>query len=480
MTNSPRTLQTDQKPKPVFSPPPQKPRPTIAEVKVALDSSRWIAAKRDLINLRIFPWLEIFGNDLSVDAIVYDVTNRLLAQDPTYDAYQIESLISSASSLLDRCLVYRRDMYDLEEKVIRKGFEYKLFIDQYDPQISIELAEHTETQRKLEQAGQQAAYKKFTGGTSPNALAQGFGALSSANAASSGEAAKAEQERKANVRLKWTALKNFQEALQDQHSTPGSPFFYEERFNRLRGFLEQDIKIAFQKLRCVQLAANKIFGLSTTLDPPFEYGYLDYMVMKLREIVQHIEQATIQEVDFEHVVSLTQARVKPDGSSVQLIDNPKWTGFFKNGLFSFTLRNEFPAAISRLRIKAIALSMVTDHPESPTTRERAAAAAVFPPPQEDIFHPGVPKSRSPALIEKIDRFSPASLTKFINIPGVANIDPREDRFGRGWQIQLSSNMLWPDAKAHGRSLTNILDIKLHLKLGAIMNNDPTAWTDLSV
>jgi hypothetical protein len=93
---------------------------TAGDVKNALDRSAWNNAKQALLHDPEFGWLSAFEGDVTVDSIVYDVTSNLVHVEPLYDPCQMETLVSSASSLLDRCLTYRRDMYDLEERAVRR------------------------------------------------------------------------------------------------------------------------------------------------------------------------------------------------------------------------------------------------------------------------------------------------------------------------------------------------------------------------
>jgi hypothetical protein len=244
-----------------LSPPPALPTPlrTGAEVRAALDRSNWNAAKLLLLSKPEFDWLSAFEGDVSVDSIVYDVTSKLLHVEPPYDPYQIETLVSSASSLLDRCLTYRREMYDLEERAVRRALEYQLFNDQYDAQLNIELAASLEDQRELERDAQLAGSTAFKNATG-DALAPGFAAITDGSAQSSQKAVEAEKARKAWVNKKWEKLKDFQIALQGRHNTPGHSLNYGERFNRTRAFLEQDIAAAYQKAKCIELAAYEIFA----------------------------------------------------------------------------------------------------------------------------------------------------------------------------------------------------------------------------
>jgi hypothetical protein len=86
----------------------------------------WIAKKRELEAK--FDWLKKdFGDDQSVDSVVFTVTSDLLKTEPPYDPFQIEALSSSISTLLDRCLSYRNDIYSLEERAVKRCLDYTLF-----------------------------------------------------------------------------------------------------------------------------------------------------------------------------------------------------------------------------------------------------------------------------------------------------------------------------------------------------------------
>jgi hypothetical protein len=356
-----------------------------SEVRAAIDRSAWITAKHRLLQQTQFDWLSDFAGDVSVDTIVHKVTSDFLSVEPPYDPYQIELLVSSASSLLDRCLTYRREMYDLEERAVRRALEYQLFNDQYEAQLNIELAPRIQTQRTLERDGQRAGYSAFKNANS-DVLAAGFAAITDGGAKSSNEAIASEMERKQNVRTKWQKLKDFQETLQARHNTPGHSLNYGERYNRTRAFLEQDIAVAYQKTRCIELAAHEIFGIersSLKLDEPSEFGYLDTLVTFLRTAIEELQNATKEEIDFEHIIPLHFGRAKSGRNSV--VDDAPWNAALGNpgggnGRLSFSLKNEFPNAVSRLRVRGIGLSVLwlPDIPDS-QSRLRAISAVIFPP-----------------------------------------------------------------------------------------------------
>jgi hypothetical protein len=442
-------------------------------------TNKWRDAKANVVHL-FKEWLDVFTGDALVDKIIYDRVTVLQGESPKYDPYQIEALLSSASALLDRCLAYRREMYDLEEKAVNRALEYKLFLDQYDALLSIELADKVESQRIKELAGQQAAAAKFGAVRDQGqGLASGFEEIAKASALSSQEAIDLEKERKVNVHTKWESLKNHQLALQERHSVPGHALNYGDRFKRLRGYLEQDIGIAYQKIRCIEVAARELFGINNQLDKPCSFGYLDTLVVYVREIIRVVELATLDEVEFEHVVSIRSPRLIQTGV-YRHFDDPSFGSIMNtgDGLFSVDLRGEFPAGIIHMRLQGIGVSINCDLAGSPMTRLRTASVVVFPPPVKDLFT-GDPRgaTRSPVVFERVGPMEPG-VVSYNTSPSIINIDPRREN----WDIQVGISMLFPDdaAVTHRRNATNILDIKLHLKLLVMMDKDRRSWSNFSV
>jgi hypothetical protein len=452
--------------------------PSSVQIKSLIESSKWIQTKHTLADE--FSFLKDFDKDIHVDSIVYQVINKVKSKEPIYDPYQIESLLSSSSNLLDRCLTYRREMYDLEAQAVRRALEYKLFKDQYNAQLNIELASSAEAQREEERKGQEAAKDKFALSQPSDGLGNGFQAIAAGSAASSARAIIGEKERKENVRKKWVASKEYQEALESRHTTPGHSLNYSERYNRLRSFLEQDISAAYQKLRCCSLASNKVLGTQLpTLSDPTEFGYLDYLVTYLRDLIEQATITTEPEVEIEHVVHLRLKKAtKGDGSTSEAAPvGAEWDTIFDpvtgKGLLSFNLKSEFPTVFKRVRMKGVGLSVLWDAPEAPATRLRSLSAVVFPPRVDNLFSAGSFRDRPPVVLDRVYLYDPAQSRAF-NTTAVSNVDPRGD-----WKIQISSNATFPDINLHGRTKASILDVKLHLKIAAVLDTDANNWSNFS-
>jgi len=457
-----------------------------ASLPTVNNGSKWVARKQALLTQ--FPWLkDNFGDEQSVDNIVYKVTSGLMSTEPAYDPYQIESLASSISMLLDRCLSYRNDMYSLEERAIKRCMDYALFNNTFEAQKSLELAPRTNEQIQASLTGQQSAVTAF-GGTGPNS-SPGFAAVYDGSAKSTKIALEWELHRQSFVSTKWDQTKANQDELAARYTVPGHALNYSERYDRLRSLLTQDVTVAFQKIRCLYKACNKVFDLALDLQDPFPFGYLDYLVVFVRDAVNAVEVATVEEIDFDYVVYLRQPRMKSDGSQSQLIDQTTWenvispptsapVGAKGSGLLGpITLDKEFSAAIKKLRVRGVGLSLDITVPNDAninTAKLKSTSAVLFPPAQENLFSPGSQKERPPVVITGFNNSDLAS-AKIVSAPAVANIDPRVD----SWFIQVSSNLYVPDVNAHARNKDEIKDIKLHLKLSALVDKTRSKWTDFA-
>ncbi len=212
--------------------------------------TRWTEFLRQSGNTARFSWLSDFST--TVDDIIFkQVTSPSATNIPPYDPFLLEVNISNASTLLDRCLIYRKEMYDLEEQGVRRVLEYTLYDNQRDAQRTLELAENIEEQRKAERDGQAAASAIFAT-AKDNVLATGFKAIADATESSADTAWQYERDvRKKAVLTKWNALDEYQQTLEARHLTPGNALNYKERRSRVQKLLERDALNAFLRLRCI-------------------------------------------------------------------------------------------------------------------------------------------------------------------------------------------------------------------------------------
>lgn len=473
--------------------PPLEPLPTeLSEISDALTKNYWYISKRSLV--ADHPWLRYAGFNLTVDAVVYQTLNPLQYQTPKYIIFQIESLLASASALLDRCLIYRREMYDLEAKGVQSALSYQLYRSQRGPLEDIELSavyrpgpggqpdseSSIRLEREAEKKGLEKASQAFATAATP--LEQGFAASSAGNAQSAAFAEDAEELRVKNVSKKWVALDAYQKALESQHCAPGHALNYKDRFNRIRRFLEQDIATAYRKIQCIEKGASQIFDVNVQLDAPTELNYLDTLVEYVRKVIQQIEIATLEEVEFEHVVSIRQPVMTSPSSHHQYYNDQQFKtvinadgGPEDSGLLTLDLTRhggwvEFSPSVLRVRLRGIGLSMISNDPRPDGVL--STSAIVIPP--DTMGFDGKPFDTSPIIVERIGQYD-GTTPRIVSFPAINNIDPR----GK-WQIQVSSNIVVGsninDATGHARSVNNIQEIKLHLKVAALLLKGRSNWT----
>lgn len=448
-------------------------------LQASLDSNPLIVKKRALASK--FAWLQPFAADLPVDSLIFNTTSSLSGVQPPYDPYQIEALAASVSTTLDRCLTYRQNMYALDEKATQRALEYDLFQNQLDAQKAIELAASLGQKWNNEKTGQASAAKTFSSDTdsSTSNISKGFAALAKISSSSASILAAGEQTRQQNVNAKWAAAVDYQTSLQARHSAPGNALNYVERYQRIAGMLQQDIGVCYQKLRCLSNACNTLFGLNVPLEPPMQVGYLDYLVTYTRNLLNQVEIATVNEVNFNHVVYLRQSRslTSTNTSNTPRVSSSIWdTTLAGTRLFTFNLKdNEFSTAITRLRMQSIGLSMTMGNPapQDPTATLKFASAILFPPQVPDLFSPGGLNRRPPIIIEGIGMTSPSGPI-MISSPAIRNIDPRGE-----WRLQVSSNFYQPDPTRSEAPSTELKDVKIHMSLTALMSSDSNDWQDFA-
>jgi hypothetical protein len=452
--------------------------------QILLNNSAFIVQKRVLAST--YTWLQPFAADLPVDAIIYNALSPLVGQQPPYDPYQIESLAAAVSSLLDRCLTYRQNLYALDERATMTALQYDLFNKQAGPLQQIELATQLEQKWNNEKTGEANAANIFSADDKETAnVSRGFAALAKMKTTSAGYLASGEQTRQNNVNAKWTANIAYQKALQARHNTPGNALNYVERYNRITGYLQQDIVVAFQKLQCLANACNALFSLSLPLPPLQETGYLDTLVTYTRTLINKVEIATVKEVSFNHVVYLRQPKSTTStgpAPAAGRIPSDLWTSTLKgNRLFTFNLEDaEFPGspAITRLRMTSIGLSMAISVPSGSsgdqTFTYKSTSAVIFPPEAPDLFSAGGVLKRPPIIIEGVGLTGPGG-PPMLNSSSIRNIDPRGQ-----WQIQVSANFFQPNPSSAEAPTVELQDIKLHMNLTALLSADPNDWQNFAM
>lgn len=447
-------------------------RTRIASTKIF--EANWQQEKRKLANDPLYAWLRDFeGNDS--DAIVFAALSAVKDKEPPYDIYQLESNLRSVSGLLDRCLVYRRELQSLEEQAVRAALDHKLFNEQKDVLLELELAEAVQEQHDLQQGGQAAASGEFRKG-GPG-LGAGFATTAATHAKAAQAASKGESTRKELVHRKWAAAEQHQELLRTRYMTDGHALNFGDRANRIRDLLREDVEVAIQKTKCAAKGMERLLGVQRPMPDPLKRAYLDKLVMYVRALIEDYDLVTQEEVEFEHIVPLRQDRFKQNNTFTSAhIDQAEWDlklDHGQNGRFTLNLSNEFAKAMKRLRVTGIAISYVPPDVGSLEVRTRSVSAVLFPPPVANPFSQGE-ISRPPVPFARVAFYDPSNI-RFVSEPAFENLDPRGE-----WMIQISTNMYFPNATRTARDRQHINDVRIHFLLKGQLEKARADWTTVSL
>ncbi|TPK53796.1 MULTISPECIES: hypothetical protein [unclassified Mesorhizobium] len=424
------------------------------------------------------------NGDRIVDQIIFDELSKRTVI-PPYDPYLVENLINSSVKLLDRCANYRTALYDIEGTACKQALDYQLFNDQLPFLETIELAAYVRDQNEKLHDGNKTASTFFSGETGP--LNKGFSAVASATADSSKIAFDGEALRQEAVKKKWEKAVAYQKELESRHSAKGHALNFGERFDNIRVLLIQDICMAYDKLRCIEVGAKEIFRSApvviTALPPPSVDDYLGKMVYWIRALIDELEKGLAAEFEFVHVVHLRTPRTPHKGNAKQRITTSDWNRIMAprgTGLLTFNLADdhpEFPSAFfSHLRLIGIGVAYSKDFIEGGRINYNRLSAIVFPPTGAEFFSvPGAP--RAPIILETVSTIDKDFASRTDTPDSIQNIDPRGT-----WSILVSPNVGFCDNRPHliqsetGTLTEQVTDIKLVLRLRAIASSAAEQWS----
>jgi hypothetical protein len=442
------------------------------------DVSRVLGPRRGSLNFWLDP--SRLGSISTVDEFVKLVVDAAATQDLIYDPFQFEQLISDLSGIVDRILAYRREAYDFDASALKSTLEFQLF----DKQVgltpdethvglleNIELAGDLATRYQLEKDAHLNAANAFGGAA--DALGPGFAAIESGMMASAETAETAEKERKRNVHQKWLHSRLNQLDLLTLSQTSGGALNYRDRFTRVLLLLGSDVWDAWHKARSALWGMTQILHFSDIeLPSSGEDKFLEKFILWLRDVIRRIEIEQQNEVDFEHIISLTQTRV----GRIPLIFREPYNRVMREGgtgILTLDLSTYFSDKLTNLRIRQIGLSYSGPNATTPDQRSVSLSAQVFPPTTPNWNPSSV--YRPPAVLSTVAVLDPTQSPRMYRGANINNISPRGE-----WRIIINPNANNPktDLVHPSRKPWEFTDIKLHLSLVA-RPQDGWNWADLN-
>jgi hypothetical protein len=324
----------------------------------------WEAAQQHL-SVK-FPWLqaaldkkvdsEIKNSCIDVLTKASDTANRPGVPTPTYDPFQVESLLAEVSESLDRCLALRKEVYDYETIATQFALDYKLFEDQTTNLESLENTGQTKLQRDAEAQGQTNANAIF--GRDPGTLPTGFAAMAKGAAESASIAAKWETDKQRHVDGKWRGLKIHWNILLDRHSSDGCALNFGQRKERSLEILINEFRSTYGKALAAEVGLQRIFAIKYPTSVA-AIDSLDELVRWARWIIDQLYRYKQDESTFELVVPLVR-QFTPDAEGlIKHDDYMKKMNIVpppKHARFDVDISKAIPPYMNHLRLKGVGLS----------------------------------------------------------------------------------------------------------------------------
>ena len=244
-----------------------------------------------------YGWLMFALDGPSVDEMLKAQLRNSSPSSPlNYDPLRYDDMLSDVSSLLDRCLTYRREYEELKASAIRQGLEYQLFKTQTPSVKAIEMSAWQLDLRSADAQGQEATAAKFGLASGSDKLADGFQQAALAARDSANKAFAAETKRQALVQEKWDVLVDYQASLEARHTEPGNPLAYNDRANKVRRFLLEDFSEAVDKSLAIGVGVRIALGVEPGFGWLVSATPLDDLIKWTRGIIRELDRRSHTEM----------------------------------------------------------------------------------------------------------------------------------------------------------------------------------------
>ena len=402
--------------------------------------------------------------------------------------------MNDVGGALDRCLAYRRECAALESQAVTRALEYDLFLKTAanDDLLNNLL---TDTAALLKTQKGQSDTAHALGGVGADPL-KSFVPAYTQGALATADAVTIQNKKKAALADRLKMLRDYQDALQKRHTTPGHALNYAERRGRVITLIQQDIAEAYQKAVAARAGMIKQLGLKE--DPAYAFpviagddtdvDFLDRFVLWTREMIRAFEVYSEDEIVFELVLPLASPYTSdfapspraPSFYTAQSFNNVLADIGPSGGLLNIDIKAALPAALRasagdyydpNVRLRAIGLSAGVARDQDPTASW--SAIIVLPDQPNPYDTVALDGQGSGQTREKVKR-TPVVLGRvvpyrFDATPAIAsgnevwNADPTAD---------LTSIFIEPmnlrgtDFNSEVRGKNELKDLKLHVRLAA--------------
>lgn len=433
----------------------------------------WQVEKRRLCEQKYLH--EIFSN--SPDERICEVLKDLgggASYRYKYEPLLLNILLPDLSSLVERCLAYRREARELEILAVRSAMDYEQFratapIDQQLDKINAQNG-----LKEIAKRTQSAAALAFGGET---ALERGFASISAGRVDEISQDILDGSNSLFLINQRWKIIISYQEAYWLKNNEPGNALNYAERCKRVYELLEEDLEEAYVKAIAVREGIRQVYDFNLSALPAFNpTSFLDEFVNWIREAIRFIEYKSQNEIEYSLIIPLTQPWLETGKALVSTDEFSSSLNTSQQSKIPFEVDFDLGADCffgKSVRLRAAGLSVGTsvavimssggDRNSISDSYVKTRAILYTP---EQVDSKGEHYCRPPVVLGNVSTFNGFASPAIEGGASTMNVNP----IGH-WKIRLEPLVVYKDSTERllgGEHIDGrLVDLKLHLRLCTI-------------
>ncbi len=280
-------------------------------------------------------------------------------------------LLEEAGDLLGRCLAYREQAANIEERAVRAVADYELFslLTKHDAAI----ADQTDSLRvdiediKRESLGLAAKHFENASSGRSNEI-NAWAARNASDLAVASRRRDALRQLPKLERQRQDIVASLQDALADRREVPGNSDNYGERIERLRDLFRTDLSEAYLRAGCAAEGLRSVYAIDNLPLPTVKdlgIGYLDELVLWIRHVYHRLD--LLLQNDHEYLIRIALTRDLTGCGEV--ISSSDLVAGNTTGDFSFDVGENYLPFGTAPRLRGVSISVMLPDEE----REKGAS-----------------------------------------------------------------------------------------------------------
>lgn len=406
-----------------------------------------------------------------VDAVFLNLNDLHFKLDSeyTFEPLLIARHAQRLGELIDRSLLIRKDIRELEVLAVKAATDYELFKGTSNLDEQMDILRLQIPSKSSERSG----FERAVGAFSSTTLESGLAAIAKGRDGALREDLNSSATISDLTAVRWRRLREYQDAYHARHNESGNAHNYAERVRLLLEVLDVLMKEALARANALSIGINRVYHAQLPAAPTdIGLGNIDRFAVWALKTIQSLSRAAEQETASEIVIPLVQPWLASGQPLITEADfNSAVSG--ATGGQPVQLRFELPSSPlldPQVRVKSVGLSFGNDIdlvPGSGFDRNQTAdnytrlIARISTPAQVDEH--GKTYFRPPVLIGNVALHGTAAGAVLVEGNSVENISP----FGK-WKIDIHPLLVWKDGSKQSIAQPTyskpIKDLKLALRL----------------